>query len=96
MWRGECFVFDERVSVDHDLKPGHYELCRACRHPISEEDKSSPHFQEGVACSRCFDQTNEEQRRRFAERQKQMELAAERNERHIGAKMPGHKKHHVE
>ena len=96
LWRGECFVFDERVSVDHDLKPGHYELCRACRHPISEEDKSSPHFQEGVACPRCFDQTNEAQRRRFAERQKQMELAAERNELHIGAKMPAHKKHDVE
>ena len=96
LWQGECFVFDERVSVDHDLKPGHFELCRACRHPISDEDKTSPHFQEGVACPRCFDQTNEEQRRRFAERQKQMELAAARNEVHIGAKMPNHRKDHAE
>ena len=92
LFRGECFVFDERVSVDHDLKPGHYELCRACRYPISDEDKTSPHFEEGVACPRCYDQTNEEQRRRFAERQKQMELAAQRNELHIGATMPSHKK----
>ena len=88
LWHGECFVFDERVSVDHNLKPGHYELCRACRHPINERDKTSPHFQEGVACPHCYDQTNEDQRRRFAERQKQMELAAERQEPHLGAKMP--------
>ncbi|MGR8949190.1 MAG: oxygen-dependent tRNA uridine(34) hydroxylase TrhO [Gammaproteobacteria bacterium] len=92
LWEGECFVFDERVSVDHDLKPGHYELCRACRHPISDEDKASPDFQEGVACPQCYDQTNEEQRRRFAERQKQMELAAERNELHLGAKMDSKKR----
>ena len=91
LWRGECFVFDERVSVDHDLKPGNYELCRACRHPINEEDKTSPYFQEGVACPNCYDQTNEEQRQRFAERQKQMELAAARQELHLGAKMPERK-----
>lgn len=88
LWHGECFVFDERVSVDHHLEPGNYELCRACRHPINDEDKASAHFQEGVACPNCYDQTNEEQRRRFAERQKQMELAAARQQVHLGAKMP--------
>ena len=96
LWHGECFVFDEGVSVDHDLIPDLYELCRAFRHPISEEDKASPHFEVRIDCPRCFDQTNEEQRRRFAERQKQMELAAQRNELHIGAKMPLHKKRHAE
>ncbi|MEM7469126.1 MAG: rhodanese-related sulfurtransferase, partial [Pseudomonadota bacterium] len=93
LWRGECFVFDERVTVDHHLKPGNYELCRACRHPISDEDKASQQFIEGVACPHCFDQTNEQQRARFAERQKQMELAASRNELHLGAIMPNQKKH---
>lgn len=96
LWQGECFVFDERVTVDHDLKPGDYELCRACRHPINAGDKTSAHFQEGVSCPNCYDQTNEDQRRRFAERQKQMELAASRNELHLGAKMPESKKPEVE
>jgi UPF0176 protein len=91
LWQGECFVFDERVTVDHDLKPGDYELCRACRHPINEQDKTSAHFQEGVSCPNCYDQTNENQRERFAERQKQMELAAARNQLHLGAKMPERK-----
>lgn len=88
LWEGECFVFDERVTVDHDLKPGDYELCRACRHPINDTDKTSEHYQEGISCPNCYDSTNEAQRQRFAERQKQMELAAARNELHLGAKMP--------
>ena len=79
------------VTVDHDLKPGDYELCRACRHPINDEDKTSEHYQEGISCPNCYDSTNEAQRQRFAERQKQMELAAARNELHLGAKMPARK-----
>ncbi len=83
-WNGECFVFDERVSVGHDLQPGHFQLCRSCRHPLSDEDKQSPLFQDGVSCPRCHDSLTPEQRRKFSERQRQMALARARGERHIG------------
>ena len=84
LWRGECFVFDQRVSVGHDLAPGSYDQCHACRRPITDEDKASPHYIEGVACPHCHDKYSDAQRRAFAERQKQMELAEARGERHIG------------
>jgi UPF0176 protein len=83
-WQGECFVFDERVSVGHDLQPGHFELCRSCRHPLSAEDKTSPLYEEGVSCPRCHDSLSPEQRRSFSERQRQITLARARHERHIG------------
>ncbi len=83
-WNGECFVFDERVSVGHDLQPGHFQLCRSCRHPLSDEDKQSPLFEDGVSCPRCHDSLTPEQRRKFSERQRQMALAQARGERHIG------------
>lgn len=83
MWDGQCFVFDERVSVGHGLEVGQYELCRACRIPICDEDKTSEHFQEGVSCPRCYDITTDEQKSRFRERQKQIELARERGESHL-------------
>ena len=83
MWDGQCFVFDERVSVGHGLEIGEYELCRACRIPICDEDKSSEHFQEGVSCKHCHDVTTPEQKSRFMERQKQIELARERGESHL-------------
>jgi UPF0176 protein len=83
-WQGECFVFDERVSVGHDLQPGHFELCRSCRHPLSVADKHSPQYQAGVSCPRCHDGLSAEQRRSFSERQRQIELAQSRQERHIG------------
>ncbi len=83
-WNGECFVFDERVSVGHDLQPGHFQLCRSCRHPLSDEDKQSPLFENGVSCPRCHDSLTPEQRRKFSERQRQMALARARGERHIG------------
>ena len=83
-WQGECFVFDERVSVGHDLQPGHFALCRSCRHPLSDEDKRSPLFQDGVSCPRCHDSLTPDQRRKFSERQRQIELAQARGERHIG------------
>ena len=89
-WEGECFVFDNRVAVDHKLDKGHYDQCHGCRHPITEEDKLSPKYQEGVCCPGCYDKLTDEQKARFAERQKQMELAASRNEQHIGAPPAAH------
>jgi UPF0176 protein len=83
-WQGECFVFDERVSVGHGLAPGHFELCRSCRHPLSSLDKQSPLYEDGVSCPRCHDSLTAEQRRSFSERQRQMSLARARGERHIG------------
>jgi len=88
MWNGECYVFDNRVSVDHDLNPGSYDLCHGCREPINEVDKASDKYLEGVSCPRCFDTQSEDQRQRFQERQKQMELAKLRSQTHIGAEPP--------
>jgi UPF0176 protein len=84
LWRGECFVFDGRVSVDHGLNPGKYDLCYACRQPISESDKQHEAFQKGVSCPRCVDKISDEQRKRFEDRQKQVDLADARGEVHIG------------
>ena len=86
LWDGECFVFDSRVSVDHDLNQGSYQLCHACKMPLSEEDVTSPHFQAGVSCPHCHDVTTPAQRERFAERARQIELARDRGTQHIGAK----------
>jgi len=83
-WQGECFVFDERVSVKHGLELGEMELCHACRRPISQEDKASAHFIEGVACPACYAERTDEDRARFAERQKQIALAKKRGKQHIG------------
>ncbi|GAB6069326.1 rhodanese-related sulfurtransferase [Thiomicrorhabdus hydrogeniphila] len=87
LWEGECFVFDERVTVNHALEKGTYELCNGCRMPITEQDKLSEKYQHGVSCPHCFDNTTPEQKARFEERQKQMELAEQRGENHIGADM---------
>ena len=84
-WEGECFVFDERVSVGHGLKPGEYELCRACRHPISQEEKASELFVLGISCPHCYNSKTEAQKNRLSERQRQIELAKSRNQVHIGA-----------
>jgi len=84
-WHGECFVFDERVTVDHSLNRGHYDQCHACRMPITTEDKNSEHYLPGISCPHCFEQTSEEQRQRFAERQRQVTLAKNRGETHIGS-----------
>lgn len=85
LWQGECFVFDERVSVDHRLMPGHYELCHGCRHPITEEDKLSPFYNEGVACPYCHASRTQKQRRAAAERQRQIVLAKSRGQLHLGS-----------
>ncbi len=87
-WEGECFVFDNRVSVDHYLEKGQYDQCHGCRRPITEDDKLSPRYQKGVCCPGCYDSVTDDQKARFAERQRQIELAAERNEQHIGAPPP--------
>ncbi len=84
LWEGECFVFDERVAVNHQLEKGQYDQCHACRYPITEEDKQSEKYQQGVSCPRCYDKLTDEQRARFAEREKQIQLAKKRGEEHIG------------
>lgn len=84
LWQGECFVFDNRVAVDHDLSKGSYDQCHGCRHPITEDDKLSPQYVHGVSCPRCYDSLSEDQMIRFRERQKQIELAKQRHEEHIG------------
>lgn len=84
LWEGECFVFDDRVAVDHQLEKGSYDQCHACRYPITEEDKTHLHYQRGVSCHRCFDKLSDQQKQRFAEREKQMQLAQERGEQHLG------------
>ncbi len=87
-WQGECFVFDERVSVGHGLAPGTHGLCRACRMPVSDDDRRSPLFVEGVACPACHAERTDEQRVRYAERHRQAALAAARGEAHVGAVFP--------
>ena len=84
LWRGECFVFDERVSVKHDLTPGDYDMCHACKRPITEDDKKGNAYVPGVSCPHCIDEMTPEQKRRFAERQKQINLARKRGEAHLG------------
>ena len=84
LWEGECFVFDERVTVNHQLEKGSYDQCNACRLPITEVDKISDKYQQGVSCPHCFDKVTLEQRARFSEREKQMALAKQRGESHLG------------
>lgn len=85
LWEGECFVFDERVTVNHQLEKGAYEQCNACRMPITAREQLSDQFQQGVSCPHCFNNTTKQQKARFAEREKQMLLAQQRGESHIGA-----------
>ena len=85
LWQGECFVFDQRVTVRHGLELGTYELCPSCRHPLNAQDKPSPKFIEGVACPLCHDRLTPAQMASAAERQKQIKLAELRGEKHIGA-----------
>ncbi len=87
MWKGECFVFDNRVTVNHQLEKGHYDQCHACRMPITEQDKENEHYQKGVSCHHCVDKHSREQVKRYAERERQVELAKLRGEEHIGQPM---------
>ena len=85
LWEGECFVFDERVTVNLQLEKGQYDQCNACRLPITEADKADAKYQQGVSCPHCYDKATDLQKTRFMEREKQMELARQRGEAHIGA-----------
>ncbi|RDK82343.1 UNVERIFIED_ORG: UPF0176 protein [Idiomarina abyssalis] len=82
-WNGECFVFDQRVTVKHGLEQGEYDQCYACRMPITAEEMQSEHYQKGVSCPHCYDKTSAEQKERFAERERQIQLAKARGEKHI-------------
>ena len=84
MWKGDCFVFDGRVSVKHGLEVGDYDQCHACRMPITEEEKQLDSYVQGVSCLHCIDKMTDKQKQRFAERERQVRLAKERGEAHLG------------
>jgi UPF0176 protein len=90
-WDGECFVFDSRVAVDRDLAEGGYVQCHACRRPLSSQDLASPEYREGVSCPRCVDELDEDRAARLEERRRQVTLARERGDVHIGARPPRRK-----
>jgi len=85
LWQGECFVFDNRVSVNHALEKGSYDQCHACRLPITQNDKLNEKYQQGVSCPACYASKTDNQRKRFLEREKQVQLARRRGETHIGS-----------
>jgi UPF0176 protein len=87
-WRGECFVFDHRVAVNHRLEPGDHSLCHACGLPLSPADRQLASYVAGVSCRHCLDRFSDADRARFAERQRQMEHARRRGECHLGAPTP--------
>jgi len=84
LWRGQCFVFDDRVSVGHGLKPGNLKVCGACRRPVTAADQSAPDYEEGVCCPACAEEYSPADRERFRERHRQMMLAAKRGAVHLG------------
>ncbi|GHD98064.1 hypothetical protein U879_11895 [Defluviimonas sp. 20V17] len=84
LWRGECFVFDQRVSVGHGLVPGDYRSCHACRRPVSPADRSHPDYEAGVQCPACVGEYSPADRARFRERQRQMTRAARVGRSHLG------------
>ncbi len=84
LWEGECFVFDNRVTVNHQLEKGDYDQCHACRRPITEADKEHEHYVPGVSCHHCHDEFDDAQRERFRQRELQMQLARQRGEEHLG------------
>ena len=83
MWKGECFVFDNRISLKHGLKVGSYYMCSGCRKPINSKDKKSKKYEEGVSCPNCHDNLTEIQKERFRMRQKQINLAKKTGSKHI-------------
>jgi UPF0176 protein len=85
LWEGECFVFDQRVTVGHGLAPGSYGECHACRRPITDTDRASPLYEEGVSCPACHSERTDDQRARYRERHRQEMLATKRGSAHIGA-----------
>lgn len=87
LWQGDCFVFDQRVTVRHGLEPGAYTLCHACRRPLSASDRARPEYEEGVSCAACIDKLDDQKRAALAERQRQQDLARQRGAAHLGAAM---------
>ena len=85
LWKGDCFVFDNRVAVNHKLEKSAYDQCHACRLPITEEDMQHEHYKKGVSCPHCYGKHTPDQIKRFEERQKQIELARARGQNHIGS-----------
>jgi len=85
LWEGECFVFDQRVAVGHGLAPGSYGICHACRRPVSDADKASALYEEGISCPACHAERSDAQRAAYAERHRQEKLAEARGEAHLGA-----------
>lgn len=85
LWEGACFVFDERVSITHGLHQGDHTLCHACRYPLTPEHRASPQFEEGVSCPHCYEVRTEDDRERYRNRQRQIELAKKRGQKHIGS-----------
>lgn len=85
LWNGECFVFDDRVAVNQQLEKGTYDQCHACRYPVTEAQKLSEFYIPGVSCPRCYDSLTVEQKSRFEERERQVQLAKQRGEAHIGS-----------
>lgn len=83
-WQGECYVFDHRVSVVHGLNNGSYDCCFACGRPISENDKKQSSYEYGVSCKKCINEFSEKRKTQFRERQKQIQLAEKKGERHLG------------
>lgn len=90
LWRGECFVFDQRVTIGHGLVEGSYALCHACRRPVSAEDQASPLYEEGVSCPACHEERTDEQRQSYRERHRQEMLALKRGQAHVGAAISQH------
>ncbi|WP_263079706.1 rhodanese-related sulfurtransferase [Endozoicomonas sp. Mp262] len=84
LWQGECFVFDNRVSINHSLEKGQYDMCHGCRQPITEADKSSHYYTPGVCCPHCHHKLTDSQRKRFTERERQIQLAKARGSVHLG------------
>ncbi|HSF71879.1 MAG TPA: rhodanese-related sulfurtransferase [Methylotenera sp.] len=84
LWQGECFVFDQRVAVKHGLEVGEFDQCYACRMPLSPEELKSPLYTAGISCPHCYDSLTEEKKKSLTERQKQVILAKQRGEAHIG------------
>ena len=92
LWNGECFVFDDRVTLNHKLQVGSYDMCHGCRMPITDFDKDSEYYERGVSCPNCFNKKTNDQKKRYADRQKQVDLAKSRNQKHIGANFKLNKK----
>ena len=87
LWKGECFVFDNRVSLKKNLEPGEYSMCHACRMPLADTDLASEKYSPGLHCPKCYGTHSKKQAKRFRDRQKQMELSDLRGEKHLGGRV---------